>query len=156
MNIRLLITFLHEIFVYIHTFFHRKIMRDCRLITCLYDIQQTSYERRLHRSHVAPSVPIWAEFAFTLGNIYPQPIRAVTSVLFVCASSPRLYISIYYWGKIRLTYSAHAHMRKSGSIFSRRAIICTVYYWEKCKKIVRCDHACARSTPRFLLHLSKA
>ena len=74
-----IITFLHGRFVYIHTFFHRQIMCGCRLITCLYDIRQTSYERRLHHSHVAPSEPIWAEFAPILGNIYPQLIRAATS-----------------------------------------------------------------------------
>ena len=62
MNIRLLITFFHGRFMYIHTFFHYKIMCSCRLATCLYHIQQTSYERRLHHSYVAPSVPIWAEF----------------------------------------------------------------------------------------------
>ena len=62
MNIHSLITFFHRRFVYIHTFFHRQIMCSCRLITCLYDIQQTSYERRLHHSCVAPSEPIWAEF----------------------------------------------------------------------------------------------
>ena len=65
------ITFLHGRFVYIHTFFHRKIMCNCRLATCLYDIQQTSYERRLHHSHVAPPVPIWADFISILGKIYP-------------------------------------------------------------------------------------
>ena len=97
-----IITFLHERFVYIHTFFHHKIMCGCRLITCLYDIQQTSYERKLHHSHVAPPEPIWAEFAPILGNIYPQLIRAATPVL-SHASSPRLYIGIYYWGKIRCT-----------------------------------------------------
>ena len=74
-----IITFLHGRFVYIHTFFHRQIMCGCRLITCLYDIRQTSYERRLHYNHVAPSEPIWAEFAPILGNIYPQLIRAATS-----------------------------------------------------------------------------
>ena len=66
-----IITFLHGRFVYVHTFFHRKIMRGCRLITCLYDIQQTSYERRLHHSRVAPSEPIWAEFAPILGKYIP-------------------------------------------------------------------------------------
>ena len=63
------ITFLHGRFVYIHTFFHYKIMCSCRLATCLYDIQQTSYDRRLHHNRVAPSVPIWAEFISALGNI---------------------------------------------------------------------------------------
>ena len=89
-------------FVYIHTFFHYKMMCGCRLITCLHDIQQTSYERRLHHSHVAPSAPIWAEFVFTIGKICPLSIRAATPVLSRSAP-PRLYISIYYWGKIRLT-----------------------------------------------------
>ena len=74
-------TFLHGRFVYIHTFFHYKIMCGCRLITCLYDIRQTSYECRLHYNHVAPSEPIWAGFAPILGNIYPQLIRAATSHL---------------------------------------------------------------------------
>ena len=76
-----IITFLHGRFVYIHTFFHRQIMCGCRLITCLYDIRQTSYERRLHYNHVAPPVPIWAEFAFTIGKICPWSIRTVTPVL---------------------------------------------------------------------------
>ena len=89
-------------FMYMHTFFCSKIMCSCRLATCLYDIRQTSYERRLHNSHVAPSEPIWAEFISALGNIYPQLIRATTPVL-SHASQPRLYIGIYYWGKIRLT-----------------------------------------------------
>ena len=76
-----IITFLHRRFVYIHTFFHRKIMCICRLATCLYDIRQTSYERRLHHSRVAPPVPIWAEFTFTIGTICPWSIRTVTSHL---------------------------------------------------------------------------
>ena len=81
MNIHSLITFFHRRFVYIHTFFHYKIMCGCRLITCLYDIRQTSYERRLHYNHVAPSEPIWAKFAFTIGKICPWSIRTVTSHL---------------------------------------------------------------------------
>lgn len=54
-------------------------MCSCRLIAYLYDILQTSYKRRLHRSRVMPPEPIWAEFAPILGNIYPQLIRATTS-----------------------------------------------------------------------------
>ena len=76
-----IITFLHGRFVYIHTFFHRQIMCGCRLITCLYDIRQTSYERRLHSSLVAPSEPIWAGFAFTISKICSWSIRTVTSYL---------------------------------------------------------------------------
>ena len=93
MNIHSLITFFHRRFVYIHTFFHYKIMFGCRLITCLYDIRQTSYERRFHSSLVAPSEPIWAEFAPTLGNIYPQLIRAATPVLSRAAIIYRYYIT---------------------------------------------------------------
>ena len=74
-----ILTFLHGRFIYIHTFFHYKMMCSCRLATCLYDIQQTSYERRLHHSHVAPSVPIWAEFISAIGKICPQLIRAATN-----------------------------------------------------------------------------
>ena len=76
-----IITFFHRRFLYIHTFFHRQIMCGCRMITCLYDIRQTSYERRLHYDHVAPSEPIWAGFAFTIGKICPWSIRTVTSYL---------------------------------------------------------------------------
>ena len=72
--------FMGDLCTFTH-FFHRKIMRGCRLAICLYDIRQTSYERRLHHSHVAPSVPIWAEFTSTLGNIYPHLIWAATPVL---------------------------------------------------------------------------
>ena len=121
-----IITFLHGRFMYIHTFFHCKMMCGCRLITCLYDIQQTSYERRFHHSNVAPSVPIWAEFALTLGKICPQLIRAVMLVL-SHAASPRLYIGIYYWGKIRLTSSARAHMRKIWLDFFRADPLYVLY-----------------------------
>ena len=81
MNIHLHHHIFRRRFVYIHTFFHNKIMCGCRLITCLYDIQQTSYERRLHHSYVAPSVPIWAKFTFTIGTICSWSIRTVTSHL---------------------------------------------------------------------------
>ena len=57
--------------MYIHTFFYCKIMCGCRMITCLYDIRQTSYERRLHYNHVAPPEPIWAKFAPILGKYIP-------------------------------------------------------------------------------------
>ena len=69
-----IITFFCRRFVYIHTFFHCKMMCGCRLITCLYDIQQTSYERRLHHNHVAPSVPIWTEFTSHQGHLYSRQI----------------------------------------------------------------------------------
>ena len=98
-----IITLFCRRFMYIHTFFHYKMMCGCRLITCLYDIRQTSYKRRFHHNHVMATVPIWATFAPTLGKICPWTNRAATPVLFVCAASPRLYIGTYYWGKIRLT-----------------------------------------------------
>ena len=104
-NIHLLITFLHGRFVYIHTFFHYKMLCGCRMITCLYDIRQTSYERRLHHSHVAPSEPIWAEFAPTLGNIYPWTNRAATSQQsrhIRLRRATLLYICTYLPGKMML------------------------------------------------------
>ena len=130
-----IITFLHGRFVYIHTFFHRQIMCGCRLITCLYDIRQTSYERRLHYNHVAPPEPIWAEFAFTIGKICPWSIRTVMPVLSRDAP-PRLYIDIYYWGENSFDIiRTRAHKKNPARFFSRRAIICTIYCWEKCKKL---------------------
>ena len=103
MNIHSLITFFHRRFVYIHTFFNYKMMCGCRLITCLYDIRQTSYECRLHHSYVAPSEPIWAKFAPILGNICPQLILAATSQQ-SCHSRLRratlLYIRTYLPGKM--------------------------------------------------------
>ena len=80
-NIHSLITFFHRRFVYIHTFFHRQIICICRLAIYLCDIWHASYERRLHSSLVAPSKPIWAGFAFTIGKICPWSIRTVTSHL---------------------------------------------------------------------------
>ena len=93
-----IITFFHGRFVYIHTFFHRQIMCGCRLRTCLYDIRQTSYERRLHYNHVAPSEPIWAGFAFTIGKICPWSIRTVTShlsLLVVLRRATIIYMHIF-------------------------------------------------------------
>ena len=89
-----IITFLHGRFVYIHTFFYCKIMCGCRLITCLYDIRQTSYGCRLHHSRVAPSEPIWAEFTSAIDKIYPQMIRAATPVLSRAAIIYRYYITV--------------------------------------------------------------
>ena len=100
-----IITFFHRRFVYIHTFFHRKIMRGCLLATCLYDIRQTSYERRLHHSRVAPPVPIWAEFTSTLDKICSWSIRTVTSHLslhVVLRRASLLYIWTYLPGKMMM------------------------------------------------------
>ena len=133
MNIRSLITFLHGRFVHIHTFFHYKMMCGCRLRTCLYYIRQTSYERRLHRSHVSPPVPIWAEFISTIGTRYamgdlshhacPEPRRAAAIICRHILLGENLHNLI----------RTRAHEKKSGRFFSRPAIICTVYCWEKCK-----------------------
>ena len=146
MNIHSLITFFHRRFMYIHTFFHRQIMCGCRMITCLYDIRQTSYERRLHYNHVAPSEPIWAEFAPILGNIYPQLIRAATSQQ-SCHSrfAPRdhnIYAHICR-GKWRRCNLHTRTWENPTRFFSRRAIICTVYCWEKCKNCKVCSCLCA-------------
>ena len=99
------ITFLHRRFVYIHTFFHCKIMRGCRLITCLYDIRQISCERKLHHSHVAPLAPIWAEFIFALGKICPWSIRSATnhqSHHILLRRATLLYICTYLPGKMMM------------------------------------------------------
>ena len=102
MNIRLLITLFCRRFIYIHTFFHRKIMCSCRLATCLYDIQQTSYECRLHHIYVAPSVPIWDEFYTHLR----QDMPIADSSRHACTEPRRTAAIIYRHilpGKIRLT-----------------------------------------------------
>ena len=139
MNIRTLITFFHGRFMYIHTFFHYKMLCGCRLITCLYDIRQTSYECRLHHSLVAPSEPIWATFAPILGKYIPtadssrhEPTELPQPF---CAGRP-YYIYVHICrGKWR---RCNLHIRtweNLGRFFSCRSIICTVYYWEKCKKL---------------------
>ena len=101
MNIHLHHHIFRRRFVYIHTFFHRKIMRGCRLITCLYDIS-ASCEHSFPHNLIALSVPIWAEFTYTLGKICPLSIRASTPIL-SRSTPPRLYIGIYYCGKFCLT-----------------------------------------------------
>ena len=135
MNIHSLITFFHGRFVYIYTFSHRKIMYGCRLATCLYDILQTSYERRLHHSHVAPSVPIWAEFASTIGKICPWSIRASTHVLSHATPAAIVYRQILLGENSFDIICTHAHEKIQLDFFPRRATICTVYCWEKCKKM---------------------
>ena len=117
--------------MYIHTFFHCKMMCSCRLATCLYDIRQTSYERRFHHSHVALYEPIWAEFISILGKICPQLIRAATPVLSVAAI---IYRHILLGENSLDLIRTRAHEKNPARFFSRRAIICTVYCWEKCKK----------------------
>ena len=87
-----IITFFHGRFMYIHTFFHRKIMCSCRLATCLYDIRQTSYERKLHHSRVAPSVPIWATFY----THHRQDIPMTNSSLHACPICLRSAATIIY------------------------------------------------------------
>ena len=69
-----IITLLHGRFVYIHTFFHHKIMRGCRLSMRLYNIRRTSYGHSLYHSHVAPFELIWAKFIFTLNEYTPSKI----------------------------------------------------------------------------------
>ena len=125
------ITFFHRRFVCIHTFFYRKMMCGCRLITCLYDIRQTSCERKLHHSHVAPSVPIWAEFIFALGKICPLSIRAVTPVLSLSCAAAIVYRHILLGENSFDLIRTRAHEKIRLDFF----IICTVYCWEKCKKL---------------------
>ena len=150
------ITFLHGRFMYIHTFFHCKIMCNCRLATCLYDILQTSYERRLYHNHVAPPVPIWAEFASILGKICPLSIRAATPVLFVCTSpSPRLYIDIYYWGKNSFNLiRTRAHEKIRLDFFRANPLYVLYIAW---KNVKNCKVTYARGffCIDLLLHLDK-
>ena len=127
-----IITFFNGRFMYIHTFFHRQIMCGCRLITCLYDIQQTSYECRLHHNHVAPSVPIWTEFTSHQGHLYYRQILrqigacglrrledSVSTSTAMLRITPRaaLYI-IYIWGKIEnhLNYT-YANARDFSTLY---------------------------------------
>ena len=119
-------------FVYIHTFFHYKMMCSCRLLTCLYDIHQTSYDRRLHQNHVAPPVPIWAKSISALGNIYLQLIWAATPVL---RRRDYIYRHILLGENFVLSNPHTRTWENPDRFFSRRAIICTVYCWEKCKKL---------------------
>ena len=150
MNIHSLITFLHGRFVYIHTFFRRKMMCGCLLATCLYDIQQTSYERRFHHSHVAPSVPIWAEFALTLGKIYPQLIRAATPVLIHTTPPPAaiVYRHILLGENSFNLIRTRAH-EKIRPDFFRAEPLYVLYIAGKNVKNVRCVRAHAHSTRRF-------
>lgn len=112
-------------FVYIHTFFRRKIMCGCRLATWIYDIRRISYEHRLYYSHVAPSVQIWAEFTSVLGKIYPWVIRAVTPVL-SHDTPPRLYIGTYYWGKFAWP-NPHTHTWEKSARFFRAEPLYVLY-----------------------------
>ena len=129
-------TFFCSRFVYVHTFFHYKIMCGFRLRTCLYDIRQTSYERRLHHGYVAPPVPIWAEFAPILGKYIP----IANSSRYACpvclhSTAAIVYRHILLGENSFDIIRTRAHEKNPARFFSRRAIICTVYCWEKCKKL---------------------
>ena len=146
-----IITFLHGRFVYIHTFFHRQIMCGCRLITCLYDIRQTSYERRFHHGYVAPSEPIWAGFAFTIGKICPWSIRTVTSHLslpVVLRRATIIYMHIFAGENGDAVIRTRAHEKIQVDFFRAKPLY-VLYIAGKNVKIVRCVHAYARSTHRF-------
>ena len=115
-----IITFFHRRFVYIHTFFHYKIMFGCRIRTCLYDIRQTSYECRLHYSRVAPSEPIWAGFAFTIGKICPWSIRTVTSYLslpVVLRRATIIYMHIFAGENSDAVTCTRTHEKNSARFF---------------------------------------
>ena len=126
-----IITFFCRRFVYIHTFFHYKMMCGCRLITCLYDIQQTSYERRLYHSRVAPSVPIWAEFTSHQGHLYSiQILRQIgacglrrledsvsTSTALLHTLPRRAIYNIYMGAKLKTTLITHMQMRETFQLY---------------------------------------
>ena len=132
------------IFINIITFFHRQIMCGCRLITCLYDIRQTSYECRLHHSLVAPSEPIWATFAPILGKYIPtadssrhdptelpQPFAPGDPIIYTyifAGENSDAVIRTRAHEKIRLDFS------RAKPVYVLYIAICTVYCWEKCKK----------------------
>ena len=148
MNIRLLITLFCRRFVYIHTFFHYKMMCCCRLATCLYDIQQTSYERRLHRNHVAPSEPIWSEFVPTIDKI----CHISNSSRHACPE-PRHVVAIVYrhillgensFNLIRTC--AHEKIRLD---FFRAEPLYVLYIDGKNIKNCKVRSRLCRSTPRF-------
>lgn len=131
-------------FVYIHTFFHRKIMCSCRLAIYLYNIRRASREHRLHHSRVAPSVPIWAEFTFNIGKICPWSIRTVTSHLslpVVLHRATIIYMHIFAGENGDAVTCTRAHEKIQIDFFAHLVIICTVYCWEKCKN---CKVTCTR------------
>lgn len=134
MNIHSHITLFCGRFVHIHTFFHRKIMCSCQLVICLCDIRRANYKRRLHRSHIAPPKPILAEFALILVKIYPWSIRATTPVL-------SRVVAVIVYRHILLGENLHSlirtriHEKIQLDFFARRAIICIIYCWGKCKKL---------------------
>lgn len=135
MNIRTHYHIFRRRFVYIHTFFHRKIMCSCRLVICLYDIRHASCEYGLFYIRVVPPEPIYAKFAPTISKIYPQPIRTATPVLSRATIIYRYYIS----GKNFILLNTHAHMGKIKSICKAGRQCCLLIYgkiwWEKCKKM---------------------
>ena len=137
MNIRLLITFFHGRFVYIHTFFHRKIMRGCRLAICLYNIIHARCEHRLYHNHVAPSTTISATFISTIDKIYLWAIRAVTLVLNrpVCLHNAAaiIYRNILLWENLHSLI--RAHMRKIHVDFFVPSYYIYCILPKKCKKL---------------------
>lgn len=131
MNIRIHITLFQRRFLYIHTYFCSKIMCGCQLVTCLYDIRQTSCERRLHHSHVAPSMSISAKFTFTLGKICSRSIR--TAMLVLSRTGAIVYRHILLGENSFDLIHTRAHEKNLGQFFPRRASIYTVYCWENVK-----------------------
>ena len=143
-------------FVYIHTFFRRKIMCGCRLAIYLYGIRCASYARRLHHSHIAPFEPIWAEITSTIDKIYLWAIRAVMLVLSrpVCLHNSAAFI----YRNILLGENLHSliHTRtwENSCRFFRAELLYILYIVGKNVKIVR-SHTRENFLPRFLLHLNE-
>ena len=134
-----IITFFHGRFMYIHTFFHYKMMCGCRLATCLYDIRQTSYGRKLHHSYVAPPVPIWAKFythhrqdMLIVDSSRHEPAKPPHPLV---SRDPIIYMQIFAGENDDVVIRTRTYEENSARFFSRKAIICTVYCWEKCKKL---------------------
>ena len=132
MNIRLYHHIFRRRFVYIHTFFHYKMMCVCRLITCLYDIRQTSYEHRLHHSHVAPARADMSRVCISPRTFMPLSKSCGKSALTawggwkilcqrpqLCSERSRaaLYIIYIYGAKLKTTLITHMQMRETFTLY---------------------------------------
>ena len=137
MNIRLHRHIFRRRFVYIHTFFHHKIMCGCHLAIRLYDIMHTSYEHRLYHSHVAPSVPISAEITSTIDKIYLWAIRAATLVMSrpVCLHNAAAFIYRNILLRENLHNLIRTHMKKIHVDFFVLSYYIYRILLEKCKKL---------------------
>lgn len=143
-------------FVYIHTFFHRKIMCGCQLETCLYDIRQTNCQAQI------TSQPCRAVCA-DLSHVYiyhRQDIPMGDSSHHACPEPSclftqrrRVYIQKYITRGKSAQLNPHTHEKNSCRFF-RAELLYIPYIAGKNVKIVR-SHTHENFLPRFLLHLDE-